>query len=177
MATLVGVMGMVAASTANFRSIRDIPRSPKSDTSVMLLTLVITLVTHNLAVGVLAGVALAAILFSRKVAKVIVVESRLEGDDHRIYTVRGQLFFVSVVYFKAGFELHEHPARVTIDMAEAHLWDQSGVTALDQVIRRLRSGGSKVEVIHLNPESTDLFARIGVAPEAGGRGGEMAQAH
>ncbi len=177
MATLVGVMFMVAASTANFQSLRDIPRSPKSDTSVMVLTLVITLLTHNLAIGVLAGVALAAILFSRKVAKVIEVDSRLESDNHRIYSVRGQLFFVSVIYFKAGFELHEHPTRVTIDMAEAHLWDQSGVTALDQVIRRMRSGGSVVEVINLNRESTDLFARIGVAPEAGGRGGEIASAH
>ena len=176
-ATLVGVMVMVAISTLNLPSIRDIPRAPKSDTSVMLMTLLITLITHNLAIGVLAGVALAALLFSRKVAKVIEVDSEMLGDDHRLYRVRGQLFFVSVVYFKAGFELHEHPQRVTIDMRDAHLWDQSGVVALDQVIRKLRLGGSQVEVVNLNPESTDLFARIGVAPEAGGRGGELADAH
>ncbi len=177
MATLVGVMIMIAINTANFRSFTDSRVAPKSDTSVMLLTVIITVLTHNLAIGLLSGVALAGILFSRKVAKVIEVESQMEGPDHRIYTVRGQLFFVSVIYFKQGFDLHDHPARVTIDMAEAHLWDQSGVTALDQVIRRLRLGGSKVEVIHLNPESTDLFARIGLAPEAGGRGGELASTH
>ena len=62
-------------------------------------------------------------------------------------------------------------------MRDAHLWDQSGVVALDQVIRKLRLGGSQVEVVNLNAESTDLFARIGVAPEAGGRGGELADAH
>jgi len=84
---------------------------------------------------------------------------------------------VSSIYFRQGFELHEHPARVTIDMAGAHIWDQSGVTTLDQVIRRLKLGGSTVEVLHLNRESTDLFDRIGMAKEAGGRGGSIASAH
>jgi SulP family sulfate permease len=143
----------------------------------MLLTVVITVLTHNLAVGLLSGVALAGILFSRKVAKVIAVSSELVEPDHRVYKARGQLFFVSSIYFRQGFELHEHPARVTIDMAEAHIWDQSGVTALDQVIRRLKLGGSTVEVMNLNRESTDLFSRIGVAEEAGGRGGEFAMEH
>ena len=121
--------------------------------------------------------ALAGILFSRKVAKVIAVSSELLAPGHRLYRVRGQLFFVSSIYFRQGFEVHEHPERVSIDMAGAHIWDQSGVTALDQVIRRLKLGGSSVEVLNLNPESTDLFARIGVAEEAGGRGGSMSAAH
>ncbi len=177
MATLVGVMILIALNTANGRSIAEIRRIPKSDTAVMLLTTAIGVLTHNLAIGLLSGVALAGILFSRKVAKVIQVESRLEADDHRVYSVRGQLFFVSSIYFRQGFELHEHPARVTIDMAGAHIWDQSGVAALDQVIHRLRLGGSQVEVIHLNRESTDLFGRIGIAAEAGGRGGELTAAH
>ncbi len=179
MATLVGVMVMIALNTANWTSIRAIRRIPKSDTAVMLLTVVVTVLTHNLALGLLAGVALAGILFSRKVAKVIEVSSELIAPGHRVYRVQGQLFFVSSIYFRQGFELHEkpHPEKVTIDMSEAHIWDQSGVTALDQVIRRLKLGGSRVEVLNLNPESTDLFARIGVAEEAGGRGGSMAAAH
>jgi SulP family sulfate permease len=177
MATLVGVMIMIAINTANWGSIGGIRRIPKSDTAVMLLTVVVTVLTHNLAIGLLSGVALAAILFSRKVAKVIDVSSRLVAPDHRVYRVSGQLFFVSSIYFRQGFELHEHPARVTIDMGEAHIWDQSGVTALDQVIRRLKLGGSAVEVLQLNRESTDLFARIGVAEEAGGRGGDLAPEH
>jgi SulP family sulfate permease len=173
MATLVGVMVMIAINTANWGSIRAIRRIPKSDTAVMLLTVVVTVLTHNLAVGLLSGVALAAILFSRKVAKVIDVSSALIAPGHRLYRVKGQLFFVSSIYFRQGFALHEHPhpERVTIDMAEAHLWDQSGVGALDQVIHRLKLGGSSVAVVNLNPESTDLFARIGVAKEAGGSGG------
>ena len=177
MATLVGVMVMIAINTANWASISDIRRIPKSDTAVMLLTVVVTVLTHDLAVGLLAGVALAGILFSRKVAKVIAVSSEELAPDHRLYRVRGQLFFVSSIYFREGFELHDNPERVSIDMAGAHIWDQSGVTALDQVIRRLKLGGSSVEVLNLNAESTDLFARIGVAEEAGGRGGSMSAAH
>ena len=171
MATLVGVMVMIAINTANWDSIRAIRRIPKSDSAVMLLTVVVTVLTHNLAVGLLAGVALAGILFSRKVAKVIEVSSELLAPDHRLYRVRGQLFFVSTIYFRQGFDLHDHPTRITINMAEAHIWDQSGVTALDQVIRKMKLKGSSVEVLGLNPESTNLFARIGIAPEAGGRGG------
>ena len=177
MATLVGVMIMIAINTANWRSIIEIRRIPRSDSSVMLLTVCVTVLTHNLAVGLLSGVGLAAILFSRKVAKVIKVESMLQDDNHRIYKVRGQLFFVSSIYFRQGFDMREHLELVTIDMEEAHIWDQSGVTALDQVIRRLKLGGSKVQVVNLNQESLDLFARIGVAEEAGGRGGEINSSH
>ena len=177
MATLVGVMIMIAINTANWSSIRDIRRIPKSDSSVMILTVLVTVITHNLAIGLLSGVGLAAILFSRKVAKVIKVESSLTSENQRIYKVKGQLFFVSSIYFRQGFELHEHPEKVTIDMAEAHIWDQSGVNVLDQVIRKIKLGGSQVEVINLNDESLNLFSRIGQATEAGGRGGEFNSAH
>ena len=177
MATLVGVMIMIAINTANWRSIKEFRRIPRSDSSVMLLTVIVTVLTHNLALGLLSGVGLAAILFSRKVAKVIKVESHMDGENHRVYKVKGQLFFVSCIYFRQGFELHEHPKKVTIDMIDAHIWDQSGVAILDQVIRRLKLGGSNVEVINLNKESLDLFARIGMAQEAGGRGGEIKSAH
>jgi len=177
MATLVGVMIMIAVNTANWSSIKDIRRLPRSDSSVMILTVFVTVLTHNLALGLLSGVGLAAILFSRKVAKVIKVDSSLNSENHRTYKVKGQLFFVSSIYFRQGFELHEHPKKVTIDMSEAHIWDQSGVTVLDQVIRRIKLGGSEVEVINLNDESLNLFSRIGQATEAGGRGGEFNSSH
>ena len=127
------------------------------------MTFAVTMLTtpHNLALGVLAGVALAGILFSRKVAKVIQVETIDINENERRYRVVGQLFFVSKVYFLQGFDMHEHPERISIDLSEAHIWDQSGVSALDQVIRKLRQGGSSVSVIGLNEESLDLFERIG----------------
>ena len=163
MAALVAVMISIAVSTADINGLRNLRRIPKSDTSVMLMTFAVTMLTtpHNLALGVLAGVALAGILFSRKVAKVIQVEAVEISDQERLYRVQGQLFFVSKVYFLQGFDLHDHPERITIDLSQAHIWDQSGVAALDQVIRKYRSGGSVVSVIGLNEESLDLFERIG----------------
>ena len=163
MAALVAVMISIAVSTADINGLRNLRRIPKSDTSVMLMTFAVTMLTtpHNLALGVLAGVALAGILFSRKVAKVIHVEIIDPNEKERLYRVTGQLFFVSKVYFVQGFDLHDHPQRITIDMSGAHIWDQSGVAALDQVMRKFRSGGSLVELVGLNEESLDLFERIG----------------
>ena len=115
----------------------------------------------------IAGVALAGILFSRKVAKVIRVEAVDVNEEMRRYVVTGQLFFVSKIYFLQGFDVHDHPSQITIDLSAAHIWDQSGVSALNQVIRKLQQGGSKVEVQGLNEESLNLFERIGSQPEGG----------
>ena len=167
MAALVAVMIGIAVSTADVAGLRNIRNIPKSDTAVMLMTFAVTMLTtpHNLALGVLAGVALAGILFSRKVAKVIRVEAIKITEDESRYVVSGQLFFVSKIYFLQGFDVHDHPARITIDMSQAHIWDQSGVGALNQLIRKLRLGGSVVNVEGLNKESLNLFEKIGSQPE------------
>ena len=132
-------------------------------TAVMIMTFSVTMLTtpHNLALGVISGVALAGILFSRKVAKVIRVEAKEIDSEQVIYEVTGQLFFVSKVYFLQGFDIHSHPRKVTIDMRKAHIWDQSGVNALDQIIRKISQGGSEVDIVGLNEESLDLFERLG----------------
>ena len=163
MAALVAVMITISISTADINGLKNIRKIPKSDIAVMLTTFSVTMLTkpHNLALGVIAGVALAAILFSRKVAKVISVK-RIKNEGNRIiYKVKGQLFFVSKMYFLQGFDVYEHPEEIIIDMASAHIWDQSGVVALDQIIRKFKNGGSKVEIIGLNKESLNLFERLG----------------
>ena len=169
MAALVAVMISIAVSTADLAGLRRLRSIPKSDTAVMVMTFAVTMLTtpHNLALGVIAGVALAGILFSRKVAKVIRVESEDVNEEMRRYVVSGQLFFVSKIYFLQGFDLHSHPSQITIDMSAAHLWDQSGVSALNQVIRKLQQGGSTVEVLGLNKESLNLFERIGSHSDGG----------
>ena len=163
MAALVSVMITIAISTADINGLKNIRIIPRSDTSVMLMTFSVTMLTtpHNLALGVISGVALAGILFSRKVAKVISVTSNKIGDDVIHYEVTGQLFFVSQIYFLQGFNVHEHPAKIVINMSNAHIWDQSGVAALDQVIKKLSTGGSQVEIVGLNQESLNLFERLG----------------
>ena len=154
MAALVAVMITIAVSTADISGLKNISNIPRSDTAVMLMTFSVTMITtpHNLALGVLSGVALAGILFSRKVAKVIRVNQVKISDNEIRYEVVGQLFFVSKIYFLQGFDIHSHPSRITIDMSKAHIWDQSGVSALNQIIRKLSSGGSNVNVIELNKE-------------------------
>jgi SulP family sulfate permease len=162
MAALVAIMITIAISTADINGLKNIRKIPKSDTAVMLMTFSVTMLTkpHNLALGVIAGVALAAILFSRKVAKVITV-SRAKENNLTTYKVKGQLFFVSKIYFLQGFDIHEHPENIVIDMSLAHIWDQSGVVALEQIIRKFQNGGSKVEIVGLNKESLNLFERLG----------------
>ncbi len=163
MAALVAIMITIAVSTADTNGLKNISKTPKSDIAVMIMTFSVTMLTtpHNLALGVLSGVALAGILFSRKVAKVIKVTAIEIDPENTRYEVCGQLFFVSKVYFLQGFNVHDHPSKITIDMSNAHIWDQTGVAALDQIIRKLSLGGSEVEVIGLNKESFDLFDRLG----------------
>ncbi len=162
-AALVAIMITIAISTADTNGLKNISKIPRSDVAVMLMTFSVTMLTtpHNLALGVLAGVALAGILFSRKVAKVIKVTCIEINPNEVRYEVAGQLFFVSKIYFLQGFDVHEHPKNVIIDMSKAHIWDQSGVTALDQIIRKLKKGGSDVEVVGMNDESFNLFERLG----------------
>jgi len=86
---------------------------------------------------------------------------RAKENNLITYKVKGQLFFVSKIYFLQGFDIHEHPENIVIDMSLAHIWDQSGVVALEQIIRKFQNGGSKVEILGLNKESLNLFERLG----------------
>ncbi len=163
MAALVAVMIMVSISTFSWNSIRNIRLVPKSETAVMITTVVMTVLTHNLAIGVLIGVALSAILFSRKIAALVFVDSLLkENGTERIYSVNGQIFFVSVDNFLNCFDFREELERVTIDLTHAHLWDQSAVDAVDKVILRFRRRGVQVDMIGLNEASATLLNRLAI---------------
>lgn len=161
MAALVAVMIMVSISTFSWASLRSIKRVPKSETAVMLTTVAVTLLTHNLAFGVIVGVALSAIFFSRKIAQLVQVTSSKTGEGgDRIYFVHGQIFFVSVESFINAFNFRENVERVVIDLTDAHLWDQSSVDAVDKVVLRFRKRGVKVELIGLNEASATLLDRL-----------------
>ncbi|MEO1298148.1 MAG: SulP family inorganic anion transporter [Cyanobacteria bacterium J06636_16] len=163
MAVLVAVMIMVSISTFSWGSLRNIRRVPKSETAVMLTTVAVTLLTHNLAIGVIVGVALSALFFSRKIANLVQVNSVLtdEGRD-RVYAVHGQIFFVSVETFLNSFNFREAIERVIIDLTDAHLWDQSAVDAVDKVVLRFRKRRIQVELIGLNEASETLLNRLAI---------------
>ncbi|MDF3983600.1 SulP family inorganic anion transporter [Luteibacter sp. PPL201] len=163
MAALVAVMIMVSVSTFNWRSLRQLATHPTSSSVVMLGTVAVTVATHDLAKGVLTGVVLSAIFFTRKVGRALDVDSSLSADGEvRTYAVRGQLFFASSEAFGEWFDVREEGiSAVRIDLTDAHVWDITAVGALDRVVLRFRREGKRVEVVGLNPASTGLVDRLG----------------
>jgi SulP family sulfate permease len=129
----------------------------------MVTTVVMTIFSHNLAVGVLSGVALNALLFSRKIAQLVFVDSTIDPQaEKRIYHVAGQIFFVSVHEFLQAFDFREDVELVKIDLTHAHLWDQSAIAALDKVVINFRRNGAEVEVVGLNEASATLVDKLAV---------------
>lgn len=160
MAALVGVMIMVSFETFNWDSLQTLSRVPRSESLVMIATVIATLLTHNLAIGVMVGVVLSTVFFSRRISKLITVNSILSEDQNITYQVVGQVFFVSTPAFLESFDLRKSAKRITIDFTQAHLWDQSAVTALEKVVTKFRRQGSEVELLGLNEASTTLVARL-----------------
>ncbi|MEO1005954.1 MAG: SulP family inorganic anion transporter [Cyanobacteria bacterium J06638_38] len=163
MAVLVAIMIMVSVGTFNWSSLRQIRKIPRSETAVMVTTVVMTIFSHNLAVGVLSGVALNGLLFSRKIAQIVFVDSVVDPQgEKRVYSVGGQIFFVSVNEFINAFDFKEDVELVKIDLTHAHLWDQSAIAALDKIVINFRRNGAEVEVVGLNQASATLVDRLAV---------------
>ncbi|WP_160119593.1 SulP family inorganic anion transporter [Rhodovarius lipocyclicus] len=160
MPALVSVMIMVAITTFSWPSVRQLLAHPRSSSLVMLATVVVTLVSHDLVTGVLTGVLASGISFARKVARLFAVDSALEGTTRR-YRVSGQLFFATAPAFAEAFDLSEPVERVVIDVSDAHVWDLTAVAALDRVVLRFRRQGRQVEVTGLNAASETLVDRLG----------------
>ncbi|GIG41223.1 SulP family inorganic anion transporter [Cellulomonas phragmiteti] len=155
MAALVAVMVVVAVSTFDWHSLRTLRRMPRSESVVMLTTVGITVATHNLAYGVLAGVLVAMVAFARRVAHLTQVV-RLDDSDEdgeAVYAVVGELFFASSNDLVYQFDYAGDPPRVVIDMAGAHIWDASTVATLDAIRTRYAQKGKEVEIINLDDDS------------------------
>jgi SulP family sulfate permease len=163
MAALVAVMIMVSIGTFSWSSIRNLRDHPKSSSVVMVVTVIVTVATHDLAKGVGAGVLLSALFFARKVGQVLHIGSTAAADGlSRAYVVTGQVFFASADTFIAGFDFREVLERVSIDVSRAHFWDLTAIGALDKVILKFRREGTVVEIIGMNEASATLVDRLGV---------------
>ncbi len=168
MAALVAVMIMVSIGTFSWRSLRDLATHPTSSSVVMLGTVAVTVATHDLAKGVLTGVLLSAVFFTRKVGQVLQVDSTLDDSGHtRRYVARGQVFFASANAFGDAFDLLEAVQRVVIDVSHAHFWDLSAIGALDTVVMKLRARGVEVELVGVNDATATLIERLGVHDKPG----------
>jgi len=171
MAVLVAVMIMVSIGTFNWSSIKNLRHYPATSSIVMLGTVIVTVLTSDLARGVLTGVLLSALFFARKVGQVLRIDSQLDADGNaRRYTVTGQVFFASSSAFAAGFDFREVLQHVTIDVSGARFWDLSAVGALDKAVMRFRREGATVEVVGLDEASTALVAQLGVYDKPGAAG-------
>jgi len=167
MAALVAVMIMVSIGTFHWKSLREFKTHPKSANLIMLGTVVVTVATHDLAKGVLAGVLLTALSFSRRVSAMLQVDDADEADGTRVYTVRGEVFFASAVQFANSFDYLHASRTVRIDLTKARFWDASAVAALDRVVLKLRKHGAEVEVIGLEGASEVLVDKLGTHRDAG----------
>ncbi|MBA3863269.1 MAG: sodium-independent anion transporter [Erythrobacter sp.] len=168
MAALVAVMIMVAIGTFSWRSIRDIRHHPWQSSIVMVVTVFITVWTHDLAQGVLSGVILSGLFFASKVKRIFTVESQLSADGlTRHYQVSGQVFFASSDSFVEAFDFKEVLDRVVIDVSQAHFWDISAVGTLDKAILKFRREGTVVEVIGLNLASAAMIDRYAIHDKPG----------
>jgi SulP family sulfate permease len=166
MAALVAVMVFVAWSAFDWHSIRPstLRAMPKSETTVMLVTVVSTVATGNLAVGVGLGVLAAMVLFARRVAHVVTVHRAVQdgpdGGATATYTVDGALFWASSNDLYTQFEYLEDPERVVIDLSRSHVWDASTVASLDAITDKYARYGKAVEVIGLNRASAAMRDRL-----------------
>jgi sulfate permease, SulP family len=165
---LVAVMFMVSFGTFDWAFLRAVRVAPRGETLVTVATIATVVQTRDLSLGVLVGVLLSAVLFARRIAHLVAVESRLSADGKtRSYRVTGQIFFVSVEQFVAGFDFDEKVERVEIGFDHAHLWDSSAVAALDKVIGKFRKNGVAVRLLGVNEASKTLLDLLGVHDRPG----------
>ncbi|MPY96168.1 MAG: STAS domain-containing protein [Acidimicrobiia bacterium] len=163
MAALIAVMVVVAIATFDWSSIRprSLRRTPRSETAVMVLTVAIVVATHNLALGVIAGVLLAAVFFARRVAHLAEVTSVLDPDGStRVYAVTGELFFASTNELVHAFDYADRTPQVVIDLTDAHVWDSSAVATLDAIVAKYAARGVDAQIIGLNAQSEALHTRL-----------------
>lgn len=156
MGALVGVMILVSISTFDWHSVapRTLRRMPRGETTTMVVTVVATVTTHNLAIGVACGVVTEMVVFARRVAHLIDVSSELSADGtRRTYVVSGEIFFASDRELITAFDYAGDPPKVVIDLTRAHVWDTSAVAALDAIETRYAAHGVEVEIVGLNEQS------------------------
>ena len=157
MAALTGVMMVVAFLTFKWSSIKFIRKMPKSDTIVMLVVMAITIFMHNLALAVLAGVIISALVFAWQSAVRIRARKFVDENGVKFYEIYGPLFFASVTNFMEKFDIDSDPEQVIISFKESRISDISGIEALNKLTEKYKQKGKKLEITHLSPDCIQLL--------------------
>jgi len=157
MAALTGVMIMVAFGTFEWLSFKIINKMPKQDVFVMIIVAVITVWLHNLALAVLAGVIISALVFAWESAKRIRAKKYLDGNGVKYYEIYGPLFFGSVTGFNEKFDVNADPAEVVIDFKDSKITDMSAIDAINKLTERYKNAGKKLLLKHLSKDCRRLL--------------------
>ena len=157
MAALTGLMIMVSIGTFEWASFKTFNRMPKSDVFVMIAVTVITVLLHNLALAVLLGVVISALVFSWDNAKRIRARKHIDENGFKHYEIYGPLFFGSIAVFNEKFDVKNDPQQVIIDFAESRVVDMSAIEALNKVTERYKAAGKKVQLKHLSKDCARLL--------------------
>lgn len=145
-AALVGVMMMVCIEIFDWNYFRQIRSKPLPHTVIMLTTVAIVVVTHDLAIGVIAGVLMSVLLYAYRSATNLHIHEEQNGDE-KVYRVHGQLFFVSSDTLLDRIDFNDESDRVLLDLTATHLWDHTAANTVDKIVTRLESKGKKVRVL------------------------------
>lgn len=156
-AALVGVMVMVAIGTFEWASFRIINKMPRHDIFTGILVAVITVLLHNLALAVLVGVIISALVFAWESAKRIRARTHIDENGVKHYEIYGPLFFGSVMAFTEKFTVADDPKRVIIDFKESRVADMSAIEALNGLTKRYTEMGKTIELKHLSPDCRELL--------------------
>lgn len=153
LAALTGLMMMVVIATFAWTSLRLINKIPKEDIFVILLVTGMT-VAYDLAIAVIVGVIVAALVYAWKSAHHIwVIEARSEDKGHKVYMLHGPLFFGSIAKFRDLFKPSEETEdEIIIDFQNARVWDHSALEAIDALALKYKEAGKKLHLVHLSPD-------------------------
>ncbi len=157
MAALTGLMIMVSIGTFEWASLKTFNKMPKSDIFVMVLVTLVTAVLHNLALAVVVGVIIAALVFAWDNAKRIRARKRIDENGIKHYEIYGPLFFGSVTVFNEKFDVLNDPKEVIIDFEESRVVDMSAIEALNKITERYHKVGKKVHLQNLSWDCQKLL--------------------
>lgn len=157
MAALTGLMIMVAIGTFEWASVKTFNKMPKSDIIVMVLVTLVTVVLHNLALAVIIGVIIAALVFAWDSAIRIRARKRIDENGVKHYQIYGPLFFGSVAAFNEKFDILNDPDEIIIDFKESRVVDMSAIEALNKITERYLKQGKVVHLKHLSSDCKKLL--------------------
>ncbi len=157
MAALTGLMIMVAIGTFEWASLRTFTKMPKSDIFVMVMVTLVTVFLHNLALAVIVGVIISALVFAWDNAKRIRARKSVDAKGVKHYEIYGPLFFGSITAFNEKFDVLNDPEEVIIDFAESRVVDMSAIEALNKITERYQKVGKTIHLKHLSADCKILL--------------------